>query len=166
MSLQNILAAVPTDAQSEIIKMDAFLKPLRPLKFKRTTDKRKINYVSPDYGISYAIFPLDPEPTQQFGWYFLYDKEAKKWYRKTDYFGETLAEIKKIDPESARRIFDAINDCASCKGNPCSAIPYAHEGAQKLACYGRIVLRLRRDDFNDVQAFFRHLNMLVEEKIE
>ena len=165
MSFQNMITNTQAELQEEIVKMDAFLKSLKPLKFKRAVDKRKINYVSSDFGISYAIFVAVDEPTQQFGWYYLHDKETKTWYRKADYFVETLIEIAKADPQSAERIFNAINDCSSCKGNPCSAIPYEYEGNQKSACYGRMVLHLNHDDFNDTKNFFESLNTLLMQKI-
>jgi len=161
MSFKNILTKIPEELQNEIIEMDVFLKAFRPLKFKRTVDKRKINYVASDYGISYAILPLDSEPTQHFGWYYLYDKEAEKWYRKTDYFEETLIEIAKNNPSSAERIFNALNECTLCKDHPCSAILYKHNDKQKQACYGRTILSLSNDGFNDTKAFFQSLNALV-----
>jgi hypothetical protein len=168
MSFQNILDTVSVDLQNEIIKMDTFLKSLHPLNFKRTVDKKKINYVCADYGISYAIFPestrLSYEPSQTFGWYFLCDKETKEWYRKTDYFQQTLAEIEKNNPQSAERIFSGANSCTACKGTPCTAISYTYNGTQNLSCYGRIVLQLRHDDFNDVRNFFNHLKTQLEDK--
>ena len=164
MSFQSILASLPKDLQRGIMEMDAFVKSLRPLKFKRTVDKRKINYVSPDYGVSYAILPTDTKPTQHFGWYFLHDKETKTWFRKTDYFVDTLAEIAKTNSESANRIFNSINTCTLCKGNPCSTISYSYEGEDKLACYGRIVLPLCENSFADVQNFFQCLNALLTQQ--
>ena len=162
MSYQDLLTSLPAELQSEILEMDTFFKSLRPLKFKRRVDKKKINYVSSDYGISYAIFPLDAEPTQAFGWYYLYNKETKIWYRKTDYFIETLNKIAETDPLPAECIFNAINECKSCNSSPCSAISYVYGGKQKMACYGRVVLSLCHDDFNQVRNFFRHLNMITE----
>ena len=154
MTYQDMLAASSADVRGYIIETDASLKFLHSLKFKRTVDKKKINYVSSGFGVSYAIFPLEPEPNQQFGWYFLHDKETKTWYRKKDYFEEILAEIAKDDPESAKRIFDSINECTSCKGNPCSAIPYIYDGTNKSACYGRIKMPLHKNCFADIHTFF------------
>jgi len=163
MSFQAMLAASPLEMRQEITEMDAFMKSLRPLKFKRTVDKRKMNYVSSDYGISFAIFPTGDHPHAAFGWYFLHDKVTGAWYRKTDYFVETLAEIKKEDPAMTLRIFDGIHFCTSCKGNPCSAISYVYEGKIKPACYGRIHLPLQAQGFADARAFFGCLNALVTE---
>ena len=160
MSFHNVLALIPVNLQNDIIEMDAFIKSLRPLKFKRTVDKRKINYVSPEYGISYAIF--FSELTQAFGWYFLHDKANNEWYRKTDYFVEVLSKVAETDPRSAKYIFNAINECKPCKSNPCSAISYAYGGEQKMACYGRVVLSLSQEDFNHAQKFFCQLNAFVD----
>jgi len=156
-----MLAAMPPEFKESAIEMDGFLKSLRPLKFKRTVDKRKINYVSAEYGISYAILPLDEKPTQHFGWYYLHNKETGEWYRKTDYFIQTLADIAKSDSEAAKRIFGAINNCRSCKGNPCAVIAYTYDGEDKLACYGRVILELNPIDFSDAKLFFTHLNTQV-----
>ncbi|MCL2557246.1 MAG: hypothetical protein FWE09_02080 [Treponema sp.] len=158
------LADAPGEIRNDIIEMDAYLRQLRPLKFKRSIDKtgNRIAYASPDFGISYAIRASDAQPSQDFGWYFLHDRQSKKWYRKTDYFEETLVEIAKTAPKSARRIFDAINECSSCKGDPCSAIAYEHEGRRRLACYGRIRLGINREDLGCARLFFEHLNDLLK----
>ena len=161
MSFATFVASLSVELQNEVVGMDTFLKSLRPLKFKRTVDKRKINYVSSDYGISYAILPLGTEPTQHFGWYYLHNKETNKWYRKTDYFEETLTQIAKADPQSSKYIFDALNECTLCKGRACSAISYTYDGKQRLACYGRIIMPLHGNDFNYARDFFRQLNLLV-----
>ena len=158
MSFQTLLAASPADIQPEITKMDTFIKSLHPLKFKRSVDKRKINYVSSDYGISYAIFPVSDKPHAAFGWYFLHNRETGEWYRKPDYFVEVLTEIAKDDPAAAKRIYAAVNACTSCKGNPCTAIAYSYEGEDKSACYGRIKLPLDEEGFADAQTFFQYLN--------
>jgi len=167
MSYQTMLDSMPTQLQNEASDMDAFIKSLRPLKFKRSVDKKKINYVCADYGISYAIFPdstrLSYEPSQTFGWYYLCDRETKEWYRKTDYFVQTLTAIGKNDPQAAKRIFSTADSCLSCKGNPCSAIGYHYDGEDKLACYGRMVFSLDKVGFEDVRLFFRHLNTLMME---
>ena len=165
MSYQSFLSELPAQLQEEVLGMDVFLKSLLPLKFKRAVDKKKINYVSPSYGISYAIFPLGSEPAQHFGWYYLYEKEAKNWYRKPDYFVETLRQIAATDPQAAQRIFGAINECTACKGSPCSAISYTYEGEQKAACYGRIIMGLGQEDFEHAKAFFRHLNALLSQNM-
>ena len=164
MSFQKLLTAMPPELQNEVTEMDTFLKSLRPLKFKRTADKRKINYVAPEHGVSYAILPTDIKPIQHFGWYYLHDKEANKWYRKTDYLETILAEIVKTDPTAAEYIFNSLNECTQCKVKPCSAISYTHGGKQKLACYGRVIMSLFHEDFKHVREFFRQLNTLVTQK--
>jgi len=162
MSFTNSVTGLPVELQNEIIEMDTFFKSLRPLKFKRTVDKRKINYVASDYGVSYAILQLGSEPTQHFGWYYLHNKETNKWYRKTDYLEQTLTEMAKTDPQSAEYIFNALNECTLCKGKPCSAISYTYDGKQKMACYGRVIMPLCHDDFAHAKSFFLQLNTLFK----
>lgn len=167
MSIENILTKIPSKLQKEIIKMDSFLKSLHPLKFKKKIERSgtKINYVDSDFGISYSVTISDAASFQQFGWYYLYDRKDKKWYRKNDYFVETLNEIAKTRPSIAKRIFNAINECSICKGSPCSAISYTYDDKQKLACYGRIHLGMNNNDFDNVRIFFQHLNSFINKKV-
>ena len=165
MSYENALSKVSPEFQSNLTEIDTFLKSLGQLKFKRTVDKnsKKVTYTSPDYGISYAI--MVSEANHHFGWYYLYNKEDKIWFRKTDYFEEVLGEIEKSNPQSAERIFNAINECTSCKGTPCSATAYTYNGKKQLACYGRMILPMSHESFDDARLFFQQLNSLVELKI-
>ena len=149
MSFDSILAPLSAVLRNEIVATDALLKSLKPHKFKRTIDKRKLNCVSSDFSISYAILPLADNLTQQFGWYYLLDKAAKTWYRKTDYFVETLTEIAKTDAQSVEHIFNSINECTACRGKP------------KAACCGQGVMSLGCEDFNRARMFFQHLNELM-----
>jgi len=167
MAFANVLAKLPPKFLNKVIEVDTFLKSLRPLKFRRTVEKdnKKITYISSDYGISYAITISGTEVSHHFGWYYLRNKEEKIWFRKTDYFVETLTEIAQTNPSSAERIFNSINKCSSCKGNPCSAISYLYSGQRQLACYGRIILPISHEGFDDALLFFKNLNNLVEHKL-
>jgi hypothetical protein len=45
---------------------------------------------------------------------------------------ETLAEIKRSDPQLAERIFYALNNCVACYGQKCLAkTPYSFNGRRK-----------------------------------
>ena len=157
MTFETALSPLPPELQSEIIETDAFMRQLTPLNFKRaiTPTGGKINYVSADYGISYAIALKKAQ--QDFGWYYLYDKQTKAWYRKPDYMERTLAAL----GEPGARVFAAINECTACKGEPCSAIPYTHDGEQKQACYGRVIMPLDGEHFKLAQQFFGCLNDML-----
>ncbi|MCL2209303.1 MAG: hypothetical protein FWC19_01510 [Treponema sp.] len=147
--------------------MDEFLKSKRPLKFKRVIDKNggKVSYVASGFGISYAINISGLESSQNFGWYILTDGKPETWHQKADRMEELLAEIAKSDKELSQRIFSSISDCAGC-GSGCKCIiPYKHNGQKRLACHGRVTLRMKNEDFKDVREFFSHLNILMERKI-
>ena len=163
MTFENALAQVPPEFRGDVAEMDALLKLLRSLKFKRVIDKSgtKIGYASPEYGVSYALRLSMDDFSQNFGWYFLYDKIGKRWYRKPDLLEATLLEIAKAEPHVAERIFDSLNECTACKGKPCSSVSYEYGGRTRAACYGRVIMPLHHDDFICAQAFFTHLNALV-----
>jgi len=56
------------------------------------------------------------ESSQNFGWYIVAGGKPETWHRKADYMEETLAEIKRSDPQLAERIFYALNNCVACYG--------------------------------------------------
>ena len=163
MTFDNAVAKIEPWLKKEIMEMDVYLKSLRPLKFKRAVDKsgNKITYTASDYGISYAIAISDAKFNHHFGWYYIFDKQTQTWMRKTDYMEKTLDNIAKTDPQMAERIFNALNECTSCKEGSCSRISYSHNGQMRDACYGRVILRMNVDDFNDVRSFFCNLNSLM-----
>ena len=163
MTFENAIAQVSPEFRGDVAEMDALLRSLRVLKFKRVIDKSgtKINYASPDHGVSYAVRLSAQDYSQNFGWYFLYDKISKKWYRKPDLFEATLSEISKTQPHVAERIFDSLNECTACKGKPCSSISYEYGGRQRAVCYGRVIMPLHHDDFICARVFFMKLSTLV-----
>ena len=167
MVFENAIANMPPEQKNEITEMDTHLKTLRPLKFKRAVDKngKKITYTAPDFGISYAIMLPDEKALHHFGWYYIYDKQTQKWGRKPDYLVETLEEIAKTNPQMAERLFNALKECTSCKTDTsCGKISYTYNGQAQVSCYGRVVLRICSDDFNDARTFFTTLNTLLEQK--
>ena len=156
MTFEDALGSLPPELKRDIAETDAFMRSLSPLKFKRAvTGGGKINYVSAGYGISYAIALKKAQ--QDFGWYYLYDKQAGAWYRKPDHMEEVLDAMS----ASGARVFAAINECTTCKGDPCSAIPYTHNGEQKQACYGRVIMPLDGEHFKLTQQFFGCLNDML-----
>jgi hypothetical protein len=168
-SFEKVLAKIPKTLQKEVLEMDAYLKTLRPLKFKRSVDKNgvKINYVAADFGISYGVNVSATDAFHQFGWYFINDRQTKTWYRKDDYMEKTLVEIAKTNPQQAERLFHALAACSSChKDSSCSKISYSYAGQKRVTHYGRVYLSRHHDDFNDAREFFRHLNTLMERKLQ
>lgn len=168
-SFENVLAKAPTEFSNEVIETDAYLKWLRPLKFRRGVNKyehgAKITYVASDYGISYAIVISNTKCYHDFGWYIVYNGPVETWHRKADYMEEILAEISKTDQPLAERVFYALLDCTTCYTHGLCKTPYAFNGQNRLTCHGRVHLRMCHDDFNDARKFFRHLNGFIEQKI-
>ncbi|MCL2002937.1 MAG: hypothetical protein FWG72_02900 [Oscillospiraceae bacterium] len=166
-TFDSILAHMPERFAEKVTEMDRLLKSMRPLKFKRTLDKNggKISYVASEFGFSYLVHPSGAQSFHEFGWYIVYNGKPETWHCKADFLEETLTEAAKTNPALSERIFDALNDCVN-PGSGCLAKRlYAFNGRKRLSCHGRVMLRMCDDDFNDVQAFIRHLNALIEQKI-
>ena len=158
MPLDNLLTSLPIKVIKKINDMDVYLKSLPTLMFKRTTEKKsgKISYVSADYGISYSIKIKNDH--QEFGWYFIHDRQNKRWYRKTDYM---IKVFNKIDPDIADRLFSSFMECTFCRNvDNCGNIPYEYKGLKKMTHYGRALLGLNKKDFDDVKKFFECLEAL------
>lgn len=159
------LLGLPDKYREEVISTDAFLRALRPLKFKRTLAGDKLTYVAADFGISYAIYASGDASYHHFGWYIVYNGKPETWHRKADYMNEILACIAKEDPDLATRIFRALNDCVNCYGSRCLAKTlYSLNGENRLTCHGRVMLRMCKEDFQDTRAFFTHLNAMLAKK--
>lgn len=166
-TFETIISDLPQEYKTELLKMDDFLKTLKPLKFKRTLDKRggKITYVASDFGISYALHVSEDQLSHNFSWYIVSSGKPETWHRKADYMEEVLSEIAKTDIQFANRIFYALNDCVGCYGSHCLAkTRYEFNDQKRLTCHGRVMLRMCHDDFQDAREFFRHLNALMERK--
>ena len=162
MSFENFLTVLPVEVIEDINSMGTYLKSLSILKFKRTTDKKsgKISYVSPDYGISYSIKLKNYH--QEFGWYFIHDRQNNRWYRKTDYMVNVFNEI---DSGTAGRLFNSLMECTFCRDvDNCGRIPYEYKGKKKMTHYGRVLLGLQKQDFDDVKQFFGQLEVLCKIK--
>jgi hypothetical protein len=162
-SYEEVLSVLPAGVMKEINKMDLYLKSLSTLKFKRTVDKKnnKISYVSIDYGISYLIKLKNTQ--QEFGWYYIYDKQEEKWYRKTDYMINVFNEI---NPDIAERLFSFLTECTFCRDvENCGRLLYEYKGQKKTTHYGRVILGLKKQDFDDVKDFFNSLETLYYNKL-
>ncbi|MEN6470206.1 MAG: hypothetical protein ABFC62_01940 [Clostridiaceae bacterium] len=167
-TFESVLSALPRELRGEIMETDRFLISLRPLKFKRAVDKggKKVSYVAPEFGVSYAIHASGAQSSHDLGFYIVCGGKVETWHRKADFMEEALAETAKTDPALAERIFYALNDCVGCYGGACLAkTPYAFEAEKRMTCHGRSRLRMCSDDLRDAREFFRHLNALTERKI-
>ena len=166
-----MIADLPQEYKDEITKTDIYLKSMRPLKFKRTIDKKakKITYVASDYGVSYMFKISNDKLTHNFQWYIVYNGKPETWHRRADYMEETLIHIAKSDPALSDRVYNALKICPgfdNCYGERCLArTPYAYKNKKRLTCHGGVELGMDQNDFFDAREFFRYLNELIEEKI-
>ena len=165
-TFDNVVGKISQEFQAEVKEMDAFFKSLRPMKFKRNLDKSgcKITFVEPNVGISYTVVASGAESYHHFGWYIVYSGPVETWHRKADYMEEILAEICKTDRRLAERVYDALVGCSCGRQGLCRTL-YKFDGQKKVTCHGRVYFRMSHDDFNDIRAFFLHLNALIEQKI-
>lgn len=162
------LGGLPREYRQRLTEMDGFFRSLRPLKCRRVLDKGgcKITYVAADYGVSYAVEVWESRFTHCFNWYIVYNGKPETWHRKADYMEEALEETAKTNPELAKRIFYALNDCVGCFGEGCLAqTPYQFGGQKRMTCHGRVLLRMCEEDLRDAKEFFLILNGLIEQKI-
>ena len=170
----DILEQLLPDARNLLSTADARLMSLRPLRFRRSVERKnanlggyKINYVAADCGISCAFQISGTDFTPEFGWYIVTNGKPETWHRKADYMEETLSELARCDVQQAERLFYALNDCVGCYGSRCLAKTLYTFGEQKrLSCHGRVMLRGCSDDILDMLAFFTCLNALVAGKTE
>ena len=163
-----IVSTLPEEYAREIIATDAFLKSLRPLKFKRTITKYgdKITYVASDAGFSYA-FRVGKEEgfSQEFSWYVVHNGLAETWHRRADFMEDMLNEIKKIDPRLSDRIYGALIGCRDCYGDRCLAkTVYSYNGQSKVTCHGCVKLTISANDFDDARRFIGYLNDYVAKR--
>ena len=167
----SLILELPQTLKDEITQTDIYLKAMRPLKFRRTIDKKaqKITYVASDYGVSYMFKISGSELTHNFQWYIVYNGKVETWHRRADLMEETLAKIAETDQPLAVRIYDALKTCpgsSNCHGEWCLArTPYAFNGEKQLSCHGSVEPAINQNGFNDAREFFHHLNKLAEEKI-
>ncbi|WP_310602898.1 hypothetical protein [Anaerosporobacter sp.] len=153
---------LPVDIKAEVVKMDGFLKSLKPMKFKRQIEKHgnKITYVASDYGFSYGILPSYDTMHHELQWYILTNCKPEFWHRKADMMEETLNELAKKDLLLAQRMFDNLNECVGC--SPCVVkTSYNFNGRKKIVCHGQMELKMKVSDFEDVREFINTINELL-----
>lgn len=169
---EEMIQTLPLEIQKELIQTDGWLKAIKPLKFRRTIDRKahKITYVASDYGVSY-LFKIEKDQLEhRFQWYIVYNGKPETWHRKADYMEETLERIAEEDYGLAVRIYQALKQCPggeNCHGERCLArTVYAFKGEKILTCHGSVHLQPNHEDFEDAREFFHYFNELVKEKEE
>jgi hypothetical protein len=161
------ISLLPEKIQSEIVKIDEYLKAIRPLKFKRLIEKHgsKITYVASDYGVSYAIYLSNDIFDHSLQWYIITNGKPETWHRKADMMEETLNRLARKTPDFAERMFNNLDDCVGCYNNCMVKTGYRLQDKQRNACHGKLKFKMSISGFEDVRAFINEINQLVRESV-
>lgn len=148
------------DIKDEVIKVDAFLKSLDNLKFKRVIEKHgnKITYVESGRGVSYALYLSGNIMHHSIQWYIITNSPPEQWHRKANPLESLLNEMSVESPELADRIFYYLNECIGCRERCMAKTPYEFKSQKKVTCHGHIFFKMIFQDFQDVRDFFAFLN--------
>jgi hypothetical protein len=161
------ISHLPVHIQSDIVKIDEYLRSLRPLKFKRQIEKNgnKITYVASDYGFSYAIYLSDDIFDHSLQWYIITNGKPETWHRKADMMEETLNRLVHTAPDFAERMFFNLDDCVNCHKNCLAKTQYQLHDKHKTVCHGKLKFKMSSSGFEDVSAFIEEINQLVKETV-
>lgn len=160
---ETCISLLPKEIQEEIIKIDDFLRSLKPMKFKRQIEKHgnKITYLASEFGFSYALYPSNDVVEHSLGWYIITSCKPELWNRKADMMEETLNKLSESSPEFAERMFLNLTECIACREHCAVKTLYGFNDKKKLVCHGRMGFRMFSSDFEDVRIFVRTINELL-----
>ncbi len=164
-TFEKCISLLPEYIQSEIVKIDEYLRALKPLKFKRQIEKNgnKITYVASDYGLSYAIYLSNDIFDHSLQWYIITNGKPETWHRKADMMEETLNSLANEAPEFAERMFNNLDDCVGCYKNCLAKTQYRFHDKHKTACHGKLKFKMSVAGFEDVRVFIEKIHSLCSE---
>jgi len=159
------ISLLPVYIQSEIVKIDEYIRTLRPVKFKRHIEKNgnKITYVASDYGFSYAIYLSNDFFDHSLQWYIITNGKPETWHRKADMMEETLNSLALKMPDFAERMFYSLDECVGCYKVCLAKTKYQFHDKQKNVCHGKLKFKMSASGFEDVRAFIREISQLEKE---
>lgn len=161
-TFESCILRLPIDIQSEIQKLDEYLRTLKPLKFKRQIEKNgnKISYVASDYGVSYAIYLSNELFDHSLQWYLITGGKPETWHRKADRMEDTLNFFLQTSPEYAKRMISSFEDCVGCYQNCLAKTQYQMEGKRKTVCHGKLKFKMSVEGLRDARTFIDGINQL------
>jgi hypothetical protein len=165
-TFEELLAALPQNMAAEVVSLDAWLRALKPVKFRRNIDIRsnKITYVASEYGFSYAIYPDGGMLYHQLQWYIITNRKPELWGRKDDRMEDLLNRIAETDPAFAERMFGNLYECVNGRPAGCLAkTAYEFNGRCKVFCHGSMRLKMNAQDFSDAKRFISAFNEMILE---
>ena len=162
-TFEKCISLLPANIQSEITKIDEYMRTLRPLKFKRQTEKNgnKIMYVSSDYGFFYAIYLSNDIFDHSLQWYIITNGKPETWHRKADMMEETLNRLAHKTPDFAKRMFYKLDECVGCYKNCLAKTQYQLHDKQKSVCHGKLKFKMSASGFEDVRTFIEEINLAL-----
>jgi hypothetical protein len=165
-SFEKCISLLPQHFQSEIIKMDEYLRTLKTIKIKRQLEKNgnKITYIASDYGFSYAIYLSNDMFDHSLQWYIITSGKPDTWYRKADWMEEVLDRLAKSSSEFAERMFFNLDDCVGCYSNCRVKTHYRFMDKQKYVCHGKLKFKMSISGFEDVCIFVEEINCILQER--
>lgn len=160
------IARLPEALRHQVETMDAFLRGMKPMKFRRQIEPHgsKITYVAADEGLSYALLPSNDVLTHRLEWYIVANGPTDTWGRKADRMEQTLRAIAQSDPALAQRLFDNLWECVGCYPDDHCLVRTRYElsGQAKIACHGRMRFAMNAGGFEDARAFLQAVNGLED----
>lgn len=164
-TFERCISMFPPKIHQEIIEVDAFLRALRPMRFKRVIEAHgnKVSYVASEYGFSYAIYPSEAMMVHSLQWYILTGSKSELWHRKANGMEDTLIAIAAEDPNFARRMFERLEDCVGCTAGCRVKTTYEFGGERRTACHGKLRLKMSVDDLRDARSFIEIVNELARQ---
>lgn len=162
-AFEECIAFLPKGIQIEIRELDAYLRSLKPLGFKRQIEKHgnKITYIASKYGVSYAIFLSNDIFDHSLQWYLVTNGKPETWHRIADRMEDTLNGIAGKAPDFAERMFYCLEDCVGCYPNCLAKTQYRLGDKQKSVCHGKLKFRMSVNGFADVRTFVNEISSLV-----
>jgi hypothetical protein len=164
-TFEKCIAFLSTNIQSEIIKMDEYLKSRKELKFKRQIEKNgnKITYVASEYGFSYSIYLSNDMFDHSLQWYLITNGTPETWHRKADRMEETLKRLDATSETFAQQMFFSLDDCVGCYSNCLARTKYSFRDENKIVCHGKLKFRMNQEGFSDVRVFIDEVRNLIME---
>ena len=160
-TFESCVAELPDTLRAAVVDIDAWIKTLRPLKFKRQIDKNgvKITYIASEQGFSYQVYISDSVLEHKVWWYILTQGKPETWHRKADNMENTLNYLAQTDSNFAQRMFNNLYKCSGGFGSGClGKTLYAFNGKKINSCHGKLNFNMNLSDFDDVKQFIGAVN--------
>jgi len=163
-TFESCISELPDTLRSAIIDIDAWIRTLRPIKFKRQIDKNgeKITYVASEQGFSYQVYISGSVLRHTVWWYILTQGKPETWRRKADNMENTLNYLTQTDSYFAQRMFNNLYKCSGGYTSGClGRTLYTFNDKKIISCHGKLNFTMNLSEFDDVKRFINAVNDLT-----